>query len=246
MSEIVEKNEVLPANAGNLTPKKFEQLIIQSLDQTELMSLIKNIGISSLDANTIQRYRQAKSLSQAQGMIPDIYIGKPHAIYVGLEYAEEFGCKITTLLNNIIIVKGRVSFYADFLKDLCIKKGLLKRVEYEEITDDPNNYRVRALGILPDGQLSFDGNPYIRGTEVSMEMARFEDWTKNKKYKSMGEHMLQKRASTFMIRSNFSMFSGVNTVEELDDVAKAKESKTTIVNADSQEISEQLNNVLGD
>jgi hypothetical protein len=59
----------------------------------------------------------------------------------------------------------------------------------------------------------------VKGTAVSMKMARLEGWTKNPKYTSMPELMLRNRAATFFGRQYIpDLLLGVQTSEEVVDI----------------------------
>ena len=59
----------------------------------------------------------------------------------------------------------------------------------------------------------------VKGTTVSMKMARQEGWTKNPKYSSMPELMLRNRAATFFGRQYIpDLLLGVQTSEEVIDI----------------------------
>ena len=59
----------------------------------------------------------------------------------------------------------------------------------------------------------------VKGSAVSMRMARQEGWTKNPKYSSMPELMLRNRAATFFGRQYIpDLLLGVQTSEEVVDI----------------------------
>ena len=59
----------------------------------------------------------------------------------------------------------------------------------------------------------------VKGTAVSMKIARLEGWTKNPKYTSMPELMLRNRAATFFGRQYIpDLLLGVQTSEEVVDI----------------------------
>ena len=59
----------------------------------------------------------------------------------------------------------------------------------------------------------------VKGSAVSMRMARQEGWTKNQKYSSMPELMLRNRAATFFGRQYIpDLLLGVQTSEEVVDI----------------------------
>ena len=59
----------------------------------------------------------------------------------------------------------------------------------------------------------------IKGSWVSIGMARSENWIKNPKWKSMPEHMLKYRAATFFGRQYVAdLLLGIQTEDEIVDI----------------------------
>ena len=63
----------------------------------------------------------------------------------------------------------------------------------------------------------------VYGSVVSLEMAKAEGWTSNKKWRTMPDHMLRFRSATFFGRQHVAdLLLGVQTEEEVVDIQPMK------------------------
>jgi len=166
--------------------------------------------------NTKQLGELARTFSQS-ALIPKQFQGKPSDCFVGLCLAFTLRKDLVTLFSNLHIINGKPGLSAQLTMALADERGPFDApmcYEEEGADGDFKDYRVRAVS-------SIDGKE-VKGTWVSMKMARLEGWTKNKKYESMPQHMLRFRAATFMIREYApGVLFGMTTRDELIDMKYA-------------------------
>lgn len=121
-----------------------------------------------------------------------------------------------TTMQNMHVVNGKAGFSSSYMIARAHRSGLLRgRIRYR-VDGEGSDLRVTAWARLAD-----DPEDPIEQT-VTMKMAQAEGWTKNPKYRSMPEHMLEWRAAAFLIRKFLpEVMLGFQTVEEIADVQAA-------------------------
>lgn len=152
--------------------------------------------------------RQAVFYSKAKGMIPDSFLNSPASIYVAIKKANAMQCEILEVLNGLFMLHGKPGWYTEFLIKQLRRKGI--KISYE-VERKGKNIAVTAIAIEKDATKNI-------GTTVTLEMAEAEGWTRNKKYTTMPEYMLKKRAATFLINEYYpDVKGGIATIDELED-----------------------------
>lgn len=130
-------------------------------------------------------YRIATQLAKST-IIPQTFMNKPENIVVALGLAEQMDIPPFTVMQNLSIIKGKVSWSGSFCKTLIEKTGKFKDLELNYIgTKGTDSYGCYLSAIrISDGKL-------IKGPEVTMKMARDEGWTTNKKWITLTDLMLR-------------------------------------------------------
>jgi hypothetical protein len=164
--------------------------------------------------------RMAKALASSD-LVPQQFRNNVGNTLLALEMANRLEMPVFSVLQNIYIVHGKPSFSAAFL---------IAVVNSSKRFDTPilfrfNDARTECYAYAKKGELE------IRGTTVSIEMAKKEGWWSKKdrygnetsKWQSMPELMLQYRAATFFVRMYASDLAlGVKSSEELEDTIEAE------------------------
>ena len=173
-------------------------------------------GESSIYKNTDSfefAQRQAKSLCESN-LVPISYQGQkglPNCL-VALEMSKRMNLSPLTVMQNLNIIHGRPTWSAQFISSQIMGCGRFENFDY----------LVKGEGETLEVQCSakrIADNKIVKGTPVSMKMARLEGWTKNPKYSSMPELMLRNRAATFFGRQYIpDLLLGVQTSEEVVDI----------------------------
>ena len=157
--------------------------------------------------------RQAKSLCQSQ-LVPTQYQGQqglPNCL-VALEMSKRMNLSPLTVMQNLNIIHGRPTWSAQFISSQIMGCGRFENFDYL-VKGEGETLEVQCVAKRVEDQ------KIVKGTAVSMKMARLEGWTKNPKYTSMPELMLRNRAATFFGRQYIpDLLLGVQTSEEVVDI----------------------------
>ena len=159
-----------------------------------------------------QLLRAANMLSQTS-IIPATYRGKPQDCFVALEMATRMGVSPLVVMQNMYVVKGKPAWAGQactMLINSCGKFTQVKHVYTGEKGTDSRGCYVTATRISDGIQ--------VDGVEVTIAMAKAEDWTANTKWRTMPELMLAYRASAFFARVHCpEALMGVQLADEIYD-----------------------------
>ena len=154
--------------------------------------------------------RQAKSLADSQ-LVPTQYQGQqglPNCL-VALEMSKRMNLSPLTVMQNLNIIHGKPSWSAQFIASTIMSCGRFSNFDYL-VKGQGETLEVQCIATR------LEDKKQVKGTAVSMRMARMEGWTKNSKYSSMPELMLRNRAATFFGRQYIpDLLLGVQTSEEV-------------------------------
>ena len=157
--------------------------------------------------------RQAKSLCQSQ-LVPKQYQGQdglPNCL-VALEMSKRMKLSPLIVMQNLNVIHGKPTWSAQFITSNIIGCGRFTNFDYL-VKGQGETLEVQCVATR------LEDKKQVKGTAVSMRMARMEGWTKNSKYSSMPELMLRNRAATFFGRQYIpDLLLGVQTSEEVVDI----------------------------
>ena len=178
-----------------------------ALTTTPGSSVYKNEGSFEL------HQRMAKSLAQSN-LVPQQYQGQgglPNCL-VALEMANRMNISPLVVMQNMNVIQGRPSWSAQFVIATITGCGRFENFDYE-MNGEKEDLKVRCTATR------IKDSKEIRGSWVSIGMARSENWIKNPKWKSMPEHMLKYRAATFFGRQYVAdLLLGIQTEDEIVDI----------------------------
>ena len=118
--------------------------------------------------------------------------------------------------QNIYFVSGKPGWSTSYLIGLANESGKLKKTINWEVKGEGDKLSVRAFAELQSGAK-------VEYT-VTMEMAKAEGWTSNKKYRTMPELMLRYRSATALIRLYMPEITmGVPAQEEVLDAPEMRD-----------------------
>lgn len=164
-----------------------------------------------------ENFAQTKDIANAlaaSDLVPPHFQKKPANILIALEFAHRNNIAPFAAMQSMFVIHGRVGMNASMAISLARKHNVWKSLRYV-VAGEGSTLSVTAIAKLHD-DTEVDA-------VVSMKMAVDGGWTKNAIYKSIPEQMLKYRAATFLIRAHFpEVLFGMQTVEELHDVAAAK------------------------
>ena len=173
-------------------------------------------GESSIYKNTDSfefAQRQAKSLCESK-LVPKEYQGQnglPNCL-VALEMSKRMNLSPLTVMQNLNVIHGTPTWSAQFITSQILGCGRFSNFDYL-VKGEGDNLEVQCIAKRIEDQ------KLVKGTAVSMQMARLEGWTRNSKYTSMPELMLRNRAATFFGRQYIpDLLLGVQTSEEVVDI----------------------------
>ena len=162
-------------------------------------------------------FAQTKDIANAlasSDLVPPHFQKKPSNVLIALEFAQRNDIAPFAAMQSMFVIHGRVGMNASMAISLARKHNVWKSLTYKT-TGSGNTLAVTAIAKLHDDSEA--------SATVSMQMANDAGWSKNAIYKSIPEQMLKYRAATFLIRAHFpEVLFGMSTVEELNDVAAAK------------------------
>ena len=173
-------------------------------------------GESSIYKNTDSfefAQRQAKSLCESN-LVPISYQGQkglPNCL-VAIEMSKRMKLSPLTVMQNLNVIHGTPTWSAQFITSQILGCGRFTNFDYL-VKGEGDTLEVQCVAKRIEDQ------KLIKGTTVSMRMARLEGWTRNSKYQSMPELMLRNRAATFFGRQYIpDLLLGVQTSEEVVDI----------------------------
>lgn len=130
-----------------------------------------------------------------------------------LDLAQRMNIGALEVAQSIYIIHGKPSFETKFLVARLNSSGLLKGRLQTIVSPDGNSAHCEAID-AQTGQL-------LKGTTITMEMARREGWlSKNgSKWQTMPELMMKYRAQSFFINEFFPEVKyGLKTSDEAEDI----------------------------
>ncbi|OUT10421.1 hypothetical protein B9N62_10155, partial [Campylobacter concisus] len=150
-----------------------------------------------------------------------------------LDLAQRMNIGALEVAQSIYIIHGKPSFETKFLVARLNSSGLLKGRLQTIVSPDGNSAHCEAID-AQTGQL-------LKGTTITMEMARCEGWlSKNgSKWQTMPELMMKYRAQSFFINEFFPEVKyGLKTSDEVEDIVtfEPKEQSKTSPKASLNEL----------
>ena len=186
----------------------IENTEIAEVEPVELATTVKHDGV----LYDKKSYKLAQILANSD-MIPDSYKGKMANVLIALDYASRMNCSPFMVMQNLYVVHGKPSWSGQACSMIVNGCGLFDNVDLvyvgKEGADD--------YGAYVEAARKSDGKR-IKGTTVTMKMAKGEGWTKNSKWQTMTQQMLGYRAYSFFARLYCpNALSGFATEGEVED-----------------------------
>ena len=171
--------------------------------------------------------RQARSLA-ASTLVPTEYRGEEGLgnCIVALDIAKRMNISPLTVMQNLIIVHNRPSWSSAWIIAQIQGCGRYENFNYE-LSGEGEKMKCHCTAIrVSDGK-------NIKGSTVSIAMAKAEGWTRNSNWRTMQEQMLKYRAATFFGRQYIpDLLLGVQTSEEVVDITPLDVTPTTLANGE--------------
>lgn len=207
--EVVEKDVI-----------EVEAKVVEEEKSTEIAE-VKETAVSTFNSpfESLQAFKEMGTIAAklaSSTMIPEAYQGNPSNCLIALEQANRMNCSPLLVMQQLYVVKGKPTWSGQACSMIVNGCGLFDSVDLcyvgKEGTDEYGAY-VKAIR-------KSDGAE-IKGTTVTMKMAKAEGWTKNPKWISMTTQMLGYRAYSFFARLYCpNALSGFATEGEVEDSEK--------------------------
>lgn len=171
--------------------------------------------------------RQARSLA-ASTLVPAEYRGEEGLgnCIVALDIAKRMNISPLTVMQNLIIVHNRPSWSSAWIIAQIQGCGRYENFNYELSGEGEKMKCYCTATRVSDGKS-------IKGSTVSIAMAKAEGWTRNSKWRTMPEQMLKYRAATFFGRQYIpDLLLGVQTSEEVVDITPLDVTPVTLANGE--------------
>ena len=176
-----------------------------SLSTIPESSVYKNENSFALN----QRY--AKSLCNST-LVPAHYQGQAGLsnCLIALEMANRMNTSPLIVMQNLNIIKGKPAWSSQFI--IAMIQTRFDDLDYE-MNGKGDSLSCRCSAVRRKDKKK------VYGSVVSLEMAKAEGWTSNKKWRTMPDHMLRFRSATFFGRQHVAdLLLGVQTEEEVVDI----------------------------
>lgn len=165
-------------------------------------------------------------------MVPDTYRGDPQATFVAIQLGMEVGMRPMAALQNIAVIKGKPTIYADGITGLLHGSGKCdeirewfeiggeKKIDTSDLDRDVSKWpdNLKAVSVIvrkkPDGHKGIE----YRGTFSVADAKRMGTWNSKDVWKKFPARMLMWRARTYAARDGFSdVLKGLGVFEEVID-----------------------------
>lgn len=208
---MAEVNEVAVAEVAQEAPQEIA--VAQPTALSGVTAGAGAIGNPWSDKQAFAQMWRAATLLADTSLVPAAYQKKPQDCFVAVEMAVRMNTSPLYVMQNLYVVKGKPSWAGQAciaMINACGKFRNVRLVYTGEKGTDGRGCYLAALR-LSDGQ-------EIKGTEITMAMAKAEGWTSNPKWKNMPEQMLGYRAASFFARLHCpEALMGLQTYEEVID-----------------------------
>lgn len=169
-----------------------------------------------MDKNAFQELFNIAKMFASSALVPQNYQGKPMDCMIAIDMANRIGVSPMMVMQNLYIVKGKPGWSGQACMTLIASCGRFKEIRHIYTGEKGTNTR----GCYLQAKRVADGN-VINGTEITIEMAKAENWTTNAKWRNMPEQMLAYRASAFFARIHCpEVLMGVQLADEIIDTGK--------------------------
>lgn len=158
-------------------------------------------------------------------IVPDNFKNKPQNVIIALSLANRMKLEPFTVMQNMSMIKGKVSWSGSFCRTLIERSGKYKNLELNYIGEKGKD----SYGCYLSATRISDGEK-IHGPEVTIAMAKAEKWTSNPKWATLTDLMLAYRCQSYFCRIHCpETMSGIYTTEEIEDINTTREQPKDIL-----------------
>lgn len=139
-------------------------------------------------------FKMAQYLSKSD-YVPDNYKNKPANCMIAIDTANRMGVSPYFVMEQLTIVRGKRSWSGQACGSIINHYPKFKDVELVYVgKEGEDSWGAYVTAVRKDNGKT------VKGTTVTMKMAKAEGWTSNPKWVSMPEQMLAYRAYAFFAR----------------------------------------------
>lgn len=179
---------------------------------------VKDTGLSMWnDRGTLNyMFKFAAELSKSE-LVPQNYQNRPANVMIAWDMGNRMNVSPLWIMQNSCIVRGKFGWSGQACKALIDGCGKFVRSRFVEVGERGKDTWGYYLEAIEKGT-----GEIVKGTAVTMQLAKEEGWLSNPKWKSMSEQMLKYRCASFFARTECpNVLGGYQTAEELEDVDMA-------------------------
>ena len=180
------------------------------------------------DKGSLNMLAQVAKKFANSGIVPEQYQHNEDNCFVACEMANRMGVSPLVVMQSLNVIKGRPAWSGQACIALINGTGQFSPLKFVFVGEE----NASTYGCFVSCLRKAD-NANLKGSTITLQMAKDEGWTKNTKWSTMPEQMLQYRAASFFARIYCpAALMGLQTVEEVEDVhgAVAVEKKTITIN----------------
>lgn len=175
------------------------------------------------DALSDDNISKAKLIAKST-IIPQEYQNKPENVIVALGMANKLSLDPFTVMQNLNLIKGNVSWAGSFCKFLIERTGKYKNLKPRYVGEKGKD----TYGCYTEA-IDIETSEIIEGPTVTIAMAKAEGWygKPGSKWVNMPDLMLVYRCYSFFARVYVpEALNGVKTSEEIEDIGSIPEKRT--------------------
>lgn len=188
------------------------------------------------DGETFQRLYDIGKMFASSTLVPQNYQNRPMDCTIAVDMANRMGVSPMMVMQNLYVVKGKPSWSGQACMSMIRASKEFKNVR-PVYTGERN---TDTWGCYIQAEYRETGE-IVRGTEVTIGMAKAEDWYNKtgSKWKTIPEQMLAYRAAAFFARVYIpNALMGVYVEGEPEDITHEKEETVNPFNEVMQEAEE--------
>ena len=174
----------------------------------------RRISIATNDIfSTPESFEHAQRVAKvfaSSNLIPQHLRGNVADCLIAYQIARRLNEEPLVVMQNIYVVSGKPGWQTSYMIARANRSGVFKGPITWESTGSGDSLSVTAKATLSEiGEKV--------SVTVDMRMAKAEEWTRNKKYQSMPEHMLRWRSAAMLIRLYApEIMLGMPVIEEIE------------------------------
>lgn len=191
------------------------------MDEMMIISAEKNeLSNPFASGEGFQKIFDIGKMFASSQLVPKNYQGKPMDCTIAVDMANRMGVSPMMVMQNLYVVQGKPQWSGQACMSLIRGSGEYRNVR--PVYTGERNADTWGCYIQAEDKLTGE---IIRGTEVTIGMAKAEGWydKPGSKWKTMPEQMLAYRAASFFARVYIpNALMGVSVEGEVEDIAKTE------------------------